>query len=96
VAFDWLNEFQHHMEKGPDYAAKTLAAYRLGIRAKGAIVGVVVQPGPDCCDRARKLPVGKVYHPDQAPPLPLPDCPQAGHCGCIYRPVMSYQQADEG
>jgi hypothetical protein len=96
TAFDWLDKFQHHMKKDPDYAVKTLAAYRLGMKAKGSIVGVVVQPAPDCCTAARALAAGKVYHPDQAPLLPLPGCPQAGRCGCLYRPATSYQQADEG
>jgi hypothetical protein len=96
MASDWLNRFHHHMEKDPDYAVKTLAAYRLGMKAKGSIVGVAVQPAPDCCDAARKLPAGEVYHPDQAPLLPLPDCPQGHRCGCVYRPVMTYQQAEKG
>ena len=94
MAFEWLNKFQHRMEKEPGYAVKTLAAYRLGMKAKGSIAGVVVQPAPDCCAAARKLPAGKVYHPDQAPLLPLPDCPQAARCECLYRPVMTYQKAD--
>ena len=93
MAFDWLNRFQHRLEKEPDYARKTLAAYRLGMKAKGSIVGVEIQRAQDCCDAARRLPPGKVYHPDQAPLLPLPDCPQGRHCQCLYRPVMSYQQA---
>jgi len=93
MAFDWLDRFQHRQEKEPDYAQKTLAAYRLGMKAKGSIVGVVFQPALDCCDAARRLPPGKVYHPDQAPRLPLPSCPQGRHCQCLYRPVMSYQQA---
>jgi hypothetical protein len=96
MAFDWLNKFQHYLEKEPDYAVKTLAAYRLGMKAKGSIVGVTVQPAPNCCAAARKLPAGKVYHPDQAPLLPLPDCPQGHRCGCVYRPMMTYQQAERG
>lgn len=82
------------MEKEPDYAEKTLAAYRLGMRAKGSIAGVVIQPAQNCCDAARQLPENKMYHPDQAPRLPLPNCPQGRRCGCVYRPVMSYQDAD--
>jgi len=95
MVFDWLDKFQHRLEKGPDYAQKTLAAYRLGMKAKGSITGVMVEPGLDCCEAARRLPVGKVYHPDQAPNLPLPDCSQGRDCQCLYRPLMSYQQADE-
>jgi hypothetical protein len=48
VASGWLDRFQHYPEKEPDYAVKTLAVYRLGMKAKGAIVGVVVQPAPNC------------------------------------------------
>ena len=92
MAFDWLDNFQHSVQKDPDYALKTLAAYRLGMKAKGSIVGVVIEPGSDCCDAARRQPVGKVYHPDQAPLLPLPECPKGRWCGCVYRPVMSYQK----
>lgn len=95
MAFDWLDKFQHHLEKEPDYSVKTLAAYRLGMKAKGSIVGVAIQTAHDCCHAARNLPDGKVYHPDQAPLLPLPGCPQGRRCGCFYRPVMTYQQAEE-
>jgi len=95
MTFAWLDKFQHNILKEPNYAKKTLAAYRLGMRAKGSIVGVAVEPAPNCCEAARNLPTGKVYHPDDAPQLPLPDCPQGGRCGCVYRPVMAYQQADK-
>ncbi len=95
MAFDWLDRFQHHLEKKPDYTVKTLAAYRLGMKAKGSIVGVAIQPAQDCCEAARNLPDGEVYHPDQAPLLPLSGCPQGKRCGCVYRPVMSYQQTEE-
>ncbi len=96
MAFEWLNKFHQDMEKAPDYSEKTLAAYRLGIKAKGSIVGVVVQPGADCCEAVRHLPLGEIYDPSQAPRLPLPGCPQGRRCGCVYRPVMRYQQAHEG
>jgi hypothetical protein len=92
MAFDWLNKFHHDMEKEADYSEKTLAAYRLGMRAKGSIVGVTIQRSENCCDAARQLPANKVYHPDEAPRLPLPDCPQGRSCGCVYRPVMNYQE----
>lgn len=91
MAFDWLNKFQQDLEKESDYAEKTLAAYRLGMKAKGSIVGVVVRPAPNCCDEARALAPNKVYHPDVAPTLPLQNCPQQRRCGCVYRPAMSYQ-----
>ena len=56
MAFDWLNKFQQDIEKEPDYAVKTLAAYRLGMKAKGSIVGVVVRPASNCCDAAGTCP----------------------------------------
>lgn len=95
MAFAWLDKFQHDIEKDADYATKTLAAYRLGMKAKGSIVGVAINPALRCCEAARSLPLGKVYHPDEAPRLPLPGCPQGSRCGCVYRPVMTYQRADE-
>jgi hypothetical protein len=96
MAFDWLNKFHHDIQKEPDYAEKTLAAYRLGMRAKGSIVGVTIQQAENCCEAARQLPENKVYHPDEAPRLPLPDCPQGRRCGCVYRPVMTYEQTKQG
>jgi hypothetical protein len=92
MAFDWLNKFQQRIEKEPNYSEKTLTAYRLGMRGKGSIVGVEIHPAPDCCKAARELPAGKAYDPAEAPRLPLPGCPQGRNCGCVYRPVMSYQQ----
>ena len=59
MAFEWLKNFHHATEKPPDYAEKTLAAYRLGMRGKGSIAGVVVEPAEDCCEAAREL-AGKV------------------------------------
>ena len=96
MAFDWLGKFQHELEKPPDYAAKTLAAYRLGMKAKGSIAGVAIEPAANCCAAMRAFPAGTVYHPDQAPLLPLPACPQGRRCGCLYRPVMTYQASNGG
>jgi hypothetical protein len=93
MAFDWLKKFQQDIQKEPNYAEKTLAAYRLGMRAKGSIVGVMIEPAANCCEQARALDTEKVYHPDQAPALPLPGCPQERRCGCVYRPAMSYQRS---
>jgi len=90
MAFDWLDKFQHDTEKDANYAEKTLAAYQLGMKAKGAIVGVRIETGQNCCEAARRLPANRTYHCDEAPRLPLPDCPQGRRCGCVYRPVMSY------
>jgi hypothetical protein len=96
MAFDWLKKFQHEVEKEPNYAAKTLAAYRMGIRAKGAIRGVTIDPAPSCCNSASRLPRGTVYHPDEAPILPLTDCPEPEKCGCVYRPAMDYEPPSPG
>ena len=92
MAFEWLDKFHQETEKDPAYAEKTLAAYRLGMKAKGSIVGVTIQRAQNCCDAVRQLLENKIYHPDEAPRLPLRDCPQGRHCGCVYRPVMTYQQ----
>ena len=95
MAFEWLNDFHHQVDKEPHYAEKTLAAYRLGMKAKGSIAGVVIEPAPNCCEAARCLLTDKVYHPSEAPHLPLTDCPQGLHCGCVYRPVMTYALTDK-
>jgi hypothetical protein len=82
------------MEKEPNYAEKTLKAYAFGMKGKGAIAGVAIEVGPDCCEAARRLPAGKVYLPDEAPRLPLSDCSLGRRCACVYRPVMKYQRRD--
>lgn len=94
MPLDWLNRFLQRRQKAPDYAEKTLAAYALGMKAKGAIVGVAIDRPPDCCEAARRLPEGAVYRPEEAPRLPLPDCPRGGSCGCVYRPVMAYSKSN--
>lgn len=94
---EWLNDFQQEMKKPPDYAQKTLAAYKLGMRAKGSIAGVRIVVGGDCCAAALELPSGTVYQPDEAPHLPLPDCSLGSSCRCVYRPVMAYEvTGDQG
>lgn len=91
MSFEWLNKFQQEMEKPENYAEKTLAAYRLGMKAKGSIAGVRIETAADCCQPAKVLPSDTVYHPNDAPHLPLPDCPQGRRCRCVYRPVMAYE-----
>ncbi len=91
MSFDWLKGFQQKMEKPADYAEKTLAAYKLGMKAKGSIAGVSITPAPYGCPACKKLDPRTVHDPDDAPHLPLPDCDQPDSCGCVYRPVMSYQ-----
>jgi hypothetical protein len=90
VAFEWIEGFQRGMQKRPDYAEKTLAAYALGIKAHGSIVGVAIHPGPGCCEAAARLTQGEVHAPESAPRLPLPGCSRGAGCNCVYRPVMSY------
>jgi hypothetical protein len=95
MPFEWLNMFHQGMEKADNYAAKTLAAYRLGMKAGGSVAGVRVCAPEGCCDAARALPQVAVYHPDEAPVLPLPGCPKGPRCPCVYRPVMTYQEGAE-
>ncbi len=92
-SFTWLNNFHQGMTKAENYAEKTLAAYRLGMRAKGAIVGVrVAVDEQTCCQFAREqIDPEMVYTPDNAPHVPLVDCPLGAHCTCVYRPVMKYE-----
>jgi hypothetical protein len=94
MSFEWLTSFQRTAEKPEDYAVKTLAAYRLGMRAGGSIVGVTVQTDADCCEVVRALPAGAVYHPDEAPQLPQAGCPLGRHCRCVYRLMMTYQEGN--
>lgn len=95
MSFDWLKKFQQDTDKTTDYAEKTLAAYRLGMRANGAIAGVRIVIDPVGCDACRSLPAEVRYHPDDAPLLPLPECDRKQVCGCIYRPVMNYEVEDQ-
>ena len=94
MAFDWLIKFHHESEKPSNYAEKALAAYRLGMKGRGSIAGVVVEAGDDCCEAAREQ-NGTVYHPDEAPSLPLPNCSRGKRCACVYRPRMKYQDSDQ-
>jgi hypothetical protein len=95
MAFEWLQAFQRDQEKPADYAEKTLAAYALGMKARGAIVGVTIEIDPEGCMGARQLTEGAVYDPTAAPRLPLAGCSRGARCRCVYRPVMSYQRQGE-
>ena len=88
MSFEWLNKFHKEMAKPADYAEKTLAQYRMGMKARGSIVGVVVVID-EACPACRLLDSDVVYHPDNAPRLPLAGCKDG--CRSVYRPVMSYQ-----
>jgi hypothetical protein len=94
MSFNWLNNFHRETEKPDNYAEKSLAAYRLGMKAKGSIVGVRIQVDDGCCPAVRALPSDAVYHPDDAPHIPLADCSLGRRCRCVYRPVMAYERAD--
>lgn len=91
MSFEWLKDFYQDAKKAPDYAEKTLAAYRLGIKAKGSIRGVRVVVDEEGCPASRTLDTDAEYDPDNAPPLPLPDCAKGLDCRCVYRPVMTYE-----
>jgi hypothetical protein len=93
MALEWLRTFQHAKKKEPGYAEKTLAAYALGMRARGAIVGVVIEPGANCCQAVRELKTGTM-DPSEAPHLPLPACSLGTRCECVYRPVMAFQKTN--
>jgi hypothetical protein len=92
MPFDWLNDFHRGMEKADNYAEKTLAAYKLGIKAGGSLSGVCICTAENCCSAAKELPAGVVYLPDAAPRLPLAACPVGRRCQCVYRPVMTYAE----
>ena len=95
MAFKWLNDFHQEMEKPENYAEKTLAAYRLGMKARGSIAGVRVEPDRNGCAASQSLDTEAVFHPDNAPHLPLPNCSKGRRCGCVYRPVMSYEESEQ-
>jgi hypothetical protein len=95
MAFNWLIDFQRNKGKKADYAQKTLAAYSLGMRAKGSIAGVSITADADGCEACKRLDKSALYHPDEAPHLPLPTCDRPETCSCVYRPVMTYQVTDD-
>ena len=79
------------MEKSADYAEKTLAQYRLGMKAKGSIAGVKLIVDPSCCDVCSQLDTTTIFHPDEAPILPPTTCEKGLKCTCVYKPVMTYE-----
>jgi hypothetical protein len=91
LPFEWLKRFHQDIQKAPDYAAKTLAAYRPGMKAKGSIRGVRIEIDPEGCAASRTLVADAEYLPDNALHLPLPDCAKGVHCRCVYRPIMAYE-----
>lgn len=83
----WIHQHARRRTKPANYAEKTLAAYRLGMKAKGAIVGVRVLASDDSCPACRAL-AETVYTPDNAPMLPHAGCTHPEGCRCAYTPVM--------
>ena len=61
MPFDWLKSFHQEIEKAPDYAEKTLAAYRLGMKAKGSIRGVRIEVDPEGCPASRALDLSLIH-----------------------------------
>lgn len=94
MPFDWLDDFLQAQQKSPDYAEKTLAAYRLGMKARGSIRGVRIEVDEDGCAASKALDESAEFLPDDAPILPLPNCKKGLACRCVYRPVMSYEPDD--
>lgn len=91
MSFEWLNRFVQSSQKPANYAEKTLKAYQLGMKAKGSILGARIVPDPNGCEACQDLDAQAVYLPDEAPHVPLAACDRPERCGCVYRPVMSYQ-----
>ena len=95
MSFDWLNKFHNNMQKPDNYAEKTLAAYKLGMRSRGSIAGVRVETTPHSCAASSEIEKTAVFHPADAPRLPLPTCEHGKSCPCVYRPVMTYEVHDD-
>jgi hypothetical protein len=83
----WIHQFARHKPKPANYAEKTLTAYRLGMKAKGAIIGVRVLVSEASCPTCRAM-ADQVYTPDTAPHLPHAGCTHPEGCRCAYTPVM--------
>ena len=83
----WIQQFARNKPKPPDYAERTLKAYRMGIKAGGSIRGVRVLVSEDSCPTCRAL-AESTYTPDNAPVLPLAGCTHPTGCRCAYTLVM--------
>lgn len=83
----WISQFSRTRPKPANYAEKALSAYRLGVKAGGAIQGVRILVGEDSCAECR-LHADIVYSPEDAPILPLDGCTHAEGCRCAYTPAM--------
>jgi hypothetical protein len=90
MAYDLAELKPDHRRKLPEYGQRLLARYRLGIKAGGAIGGIRVVAGDECCTACHAA-AGQVYQPDCAPLIPIADCTTPGGCRCVYATVMAYQ-----
>jgi hypothetical protein len=89
MKWQWLQE---HVQRPKDagYAKRVLDRYRLGMKAKGEILGARIIPGSKDCAVAQSL-ANKTYLPDDAPLIPIAQCTLPGGCMCAYTPVMTYE-----
>ncbi len=86
---DWIHDHFRRVNT-PEGSRRALDRYRMGMKAGGAIRGVRIVGGEGCCPACREV-VGIVYHPDEAPALPIARCTHPNGCQCVYRPVMAYE-----
>ncbi|MER3403834.1 MAG: hypothetical protein C4289_00535 [Chloroflexota bacterium] len=84
----WLRTYVR-TPKDASYSARVLEHYRLGMRARGAIRGVRILTGSDSCPVCRAY-AGTVYHPDEAPVIPIAGCTHPQGCRCAYIAAMTY------
>jgi hypothetical protein len=80
--------------KDADYARRSLDRYRRGMKGRGAIRGVRIIPGSEDCPTCRPF-VGVVYHPDEAPIIPIAGCTLPEGCCCAYTAAMTYEEGVE-
>lgn len=86
----WIRDHVRN-PKDADYAQRVLDRYRSGMQARGAIQGVRVITAPDSCPTCRAL-EGAVYHPDDAPIIPIAGCTHPEGCRCAYSAAMTYEE----
>lgn len=76
--------------KDATYAQRVLDRCRLGLKAHGAIQGVRIITGAHSCATCQAL-AERVYHPDEAPLIPIAGCTSPEGCCCAYTPAMDYE-----
>lgn len=87
---DWIRDHVR-TPKDANYAQRILDRYRLGMRAHGSIRGVRIITGSDSCPACRAC-AGAVYHPDEAPIIPIVGCTHPEGCRCAYSAAMTYEE----